>query len=190
MWDRRLIGAAGLAYASTLVVGLAALTPRPARAQADVTVSERSFDCIRNGTKVRNSYIRNADPKLLAEAVRIFRDSVPDVEYPVGTIVQLIPAEAMVKHPRARFPATHGWEFFALDLSPQGTKITARGDSVVNFIGVTCLSCHQAAVRFDFVCEQGHGCAPVPLTDEIIAERQSKDPRCPANPDAGKKAGL
>src|SRR5467141_1363604 len=68
MWDRRQIGAAGLAYASTLVAGLAALTPRPARAQADVTVSERSFDCIRNGTKVRNSYIRNADPKLLAEA--------------------------------------------------------------------------------------------------------------------------
>ncbi len=188
MWDTRQAGLVGLAYASTLAVGLAALTPRPARAQADVTVSERSFDCIRNGTKVRNTYIRNADPRLLDEAVRILRDRVPNVEYPVGTMLQLIPAEAMVKHPRGRFPATNGWEFFALDLSPQGTTITARGDSVVNFTGVRCLSCHQPAAKFDFVCEKGHGCAPIPIDDKMIAERQSKDPRCPA--DAGKKESL
>jgi hypothetical protein len=190
MWDKRQAGAVGLAYASTLVVGLAALTPRPGRAQGDVTVSERSFDCIRTGTKVRNTYIRNADPQRLAEAVRILRDRVPNVEYPVGTILQLIPAEAMVKHPRSRFPATNGWEFFALDLSPEGTKIKARGDSVVNFTGVRCLSCHQAAAKFDFVCEKGHGCAPIPIDDKMIAERQSKDPRCAANSNAGKKPGL
>jgi hypothetical protein len=190
MWDKRQAGAVGLASASTLVVGLAALTPRPGRAQGDVTVSERSFDCIRTGTKVRNTYIRNADPQRLAEAVRILRDRVPNVEYPVGTILQLIPAEAMVKHPRSRFPATNGWEFFALDLSPEGTKIKARGDSVVNFTGVRCLSCHQAAAKFDFVCEKGHGCAPIPIDDKMIAERQSKDPRCAANSNAGKKEGL
>ncbi len=152
-------------------------------------MSEGSFDCIRNGTKVRNTYIRNANPKLLAEAVRIFRDSVPNVEYPVGTALQLVPAEAMVKHPRARFPATNGWEFFALDLSAQGTKIKARGDSVVNFTGVRCLSCHQPAAKFDFVCEKRHGCAPIPINDKMIADLQSKDPRCPANRAVGKKPG-
>jgi hypothetical protein len=32
-----------------------------------------------------------------------------------------------------------------------------RGDNVVNLAqGRTCLSCRQPAVRFDFVCEQGH----------------------------------
>jgi hypothetical protein len=180
----------GLACASTLVVGLAVLTPHPARAQADVTISERSFGCIRSGTKVRNTYVWNADPKLLAEAVHILRDRVSNVEYPVGTILQLIPAEAMVKHPRSRFPDSNGWEFFALDLSPQGTKIKARGDSVVNFIGVTCLSCHLAAATFDFVCEKDHGCAPIPVDDKVIASRQSQDPRCPPAAEAGKKEGI
>jgi hypothetical protein len=178
MRDTRRVAAVGLASACTIVVGLA-LTPRPARAQTDVIVSERSFECIRRGTKVRNTYIQNADPKLLAAAVRILRDSVPNVEYPVGTMLQLIPGEAMVKHPRSRFPATNGWEFFALDLSPQGTKIKTHGDSVVNFIGVRCLSCHQPAAKFDFVCEKRHGCAPIPINDHMIAERQSQDPRCP-----------
>ena len=100
-----------------------------------------------------------------------------DKEYPVGTFLQLLPDEAMVKHPRAKFPDTNGWEFFALDLSEQGTKIRTRGDKVVNFQGVACMSCHQPAAKFDFVCEKGHGCAPVPLDDPKIAELQAADPR-------------
>jgi hypothetical protein len=164
---------------------LAAMTlPLPAalQAQKDVTVTERAFECIHHGTKIRNTYLRTADPKLLAEAVRIFRDSVANADYPVGTFLQLIPTEAMVKHPRERFPATNGWEFFALELSAQGTRIKTRGDSVVNFVGVTCLSCHQAAARFDFVCEKNHGCASIPVNDTMIADRQNADPRCAASP--------
>jgi hypothetical protein len=153
--------------------------PAALQAQKDVTVTERSFECIRSGTKVRNTYIRNADSRRLAEAVRLLRDSIQNVDYPVGTFLQLIPTEAMVKHPRARFPATGGWEFFALDLSATGTTIKSRGDSVVNFIGVTCFSCHKAGAKFDFVCEKNHGCAPIPVTDQQIAERQDADPRCP-----------
>ncbi|HEY3197956.1 MAG TPA: cytochrome P460 family protein [Nitrospirales bacterium] len=144
----------------------------------DVTVSEKSFSCISGGTKVRNTYIKHADPEKLKEAVRIFKNRVPDKEYPVGTFLQLLPGEAMVKHPRAKFPDTGGWEFFALDLSSDGTKIKSRGDKVVNFQGVTCMSCHQPAAKFDFVCEKGHGCAPVPLDDPKIAELQAADPRC------------
>jgi hypothetical protein len=144
----------------------------------DVTVSEKSFSCISEGTKIRNTYIKNADPDKLKEAVRIFKNSVPDKEYPVGTFLQLLPDEAMVKHPRAKFPDANGWEFFALDLTEQGTKIRTRGDKVVNFQGVACMSCHQPAAKFDFVCEKGHGCAPVPLDDPKIAELQAADPRC------------
>src|SRR5271155_4451534 len=88
--------------------------------------------CILDWQKIRNTRINNSDPERLREAIRIFRDSVPDAEYPVGTILQLVPFEAMVKHPRERFPKTDGWEFFALDVSDAGTKIIDRGDNVVN----------------------------------------------------------
>ncbi len=163
---------------SVLAVGLGLSMACSVYAQDD-TVSEKSFGCIRDGTKIRNTYIKNGDPEKLKEAVRIFKNSVPDREYPVGTFLQLLPDEAMVKHPRQKFPDTNGWEFFHLDLSAQGTKIRTRGDKVVNFQGVLCFSCHQPAVKFDFVCEKGHGCAPVPLDDPKIAELQAADPRCP-----------
>ena len=85
----------------------------------------------------------------------------------------------MVKHPRDKFPKTNGWEFFALEVSAAGTKIRDRGDNVVNLSqGKTCLSCHQPAAGFDFVCEKGHGCAPIPFNDEAIRAIQQADARC------------
>lgn len=162
---------------SLLAIGLGFLMVSGLYA-ADLTVSESSFSCIKEWTKVRNTYIKHADPQKLKEAVRILNDSVPDKEYPVGTFLQLLPDEAMVKHPKQKFPETNGWEFFHLDLTGQGTKIKTRGDQTVNFQGVKCFSCHQPAAKFDFVCEKGHGCAPVPLDDQKIAELQNKDPRC------------
>jgi hypothetical protein len=145
----------------------------------DITVSEQTFGCILDWPKVRNTYFKHSDPEKLKEAMRIFRDSVPDKQYPVGTILQLVPFEAMVKHPRAKFPNTNGWEFFFLDVSKEGTKIKDRGEHVVNLSqGVTCLSCHLPAAKFDFVCEKGHGCAPIPFDDQKIAEIQNADLRC------------
>ena len=173
-WSR-LAGWAG--WTSFLAAGLGIVLVNGATA-GDITVTEQSFGCIRDWSKVRNTYIKHADPAKLKEATRIFKNSVPDREYPVGTFLQLLPNEAMVKHPRETFPSTNGWEFFALDLSAQGTKIRIRGDKVTNFQGVLCMSCHQPAAKFDFVCEKGHGCAPVPLDDQKIAELQAADPRC------------
>ena len=145
----------------------------------NMTVSEQTFDCILNWAQVRNTRIKNADPEKLKEAVEIFRDSIPDREYPVGTILQLVPFEAMVKHSRETFPKTNGWEFFALDVSAAGTKIRDRGDNVISLLqGLPCLSCHQPAARFDFVCEKEHGCATLPIDDQKIAEIQGADPRC------------
>ena len=145
----------------------------------DFTVTEKSFGCLADQPKVRNTRIGNPDPEKLKEAIRIFRDSVPDTEYPTGTVLQLIPTEAMVKHERAAFPQTDGWEFFALQVSADGTKIQDRGDKVLNTsLKKPCLSCHAPAAKFDFVCEKGHGCAAIPVTDQQIAAIQSADPRC------------
>ena len=164
---------------SVLVAGLGFCMMSSVSAE-DIVVTEQTFGCILDWPKVRNTYFKHSDPEKLKEAMRIFRDSVPDKQYPVGTILQLIPFEAMVKHPREKFPNTNGWEFFALDLSEAGTKIRDRGDKVVNLsLGLPCLSCHQPAAKFDFVCEKKHGCAPLPFDDKKFAEIQATDPRCP-----------
>ena len=98
--------------------------------------------------------------------------------YPVGTVIQLIPTEAMVKRHKGYSPATGDWQFFSLDVSPAGTKIQSSGAKVKNFLGGDCASCHVAARKnFDFVCEKGHGCAPIGVTDALIATIQKGDPR-------------
>src|SRR5947208_16140261 len=161
-----------------LVAGLGFCIVSSASAD-DIAVSEQTFGCILDWPQVRNTRIKHSDPEELKEAMRIFRDSLPDREYPVGTILQLVPFEAMVKHPREKFPKTNGWEFFALDVSGAGTKIRDRGDSVYMYSQVvTFLCCNQPAAKFDFVCEKGHGCAPIPFNDQAIAALQQADARC------------
>ena len=59
--------------------------------------------------------------------------------YPVGTVIQLIPTEAMVKRHKGYSPATGDWEFFALDVSPAGTKISSSGAKVKNFLRRLCV---------------------------------------------------
>src|SRR5580704_491632 len=109
----------------------------------DLVITEKSFGCVLNLPKVRNTRIQNPDPEKLKEATRIFQDSVPDKDYPTGTILQLIPTEAMVKHERSAFPNTNGWEFFALKVSADGTAIQERGDKVLNTsLKKPCLDCH------------------------------------------------
>jgi len=160
----------------------------------DIVVTEQTFSCLLDWPKVRGTYLRNDDPQRLQEAIRIFRDQVPDTEYPVGTIFQVIPFEAMVKHEHGTIPKTHDWEFFTLDATAAGTKILDRGENVLEIFdmdaaaagapmgdhprGVTCLSCHQGGAKYDMICEKGHGCAPIPLNDAQLAKLQQSDPRC------------
>jgi mono/diheme cytochrome c family protein len=76
-------------------------------------------------------------------------------------------------------PATNDWEFFFLSVSPEGTDIEVRGvEDVENRFGGNCASCHSAAdSRFDFVCEDDHGCEPLPIDDNLIFAIQESDPR-------------
>jgi hypothetical protein len=138
---------------------------------------EALLACIAEGTRVRHTYIQHADPAKLKEAVRLFEAQAPVADYPEGTIVRMIPQEAMVKRSKAAFPKTNGWEYFALAVTPQGTTVRARGDEASNRLG-TCQSCHSGAAKSDYLCGGGPGCTPVPLTEAQISQLQSNDPRC------------
>ena len=141
-------------------------------------ITEISFGCLLGGNKIGNTYISNPDPEKLKEAMRIYKDNVQDTDYPVGTILQLFPDQAMVKRTAEQFPLTNGWEFFEFEILQGKTLIRARGDRVSNSNSVPCMACHQNAPKFDFVCGKTHGCAPLSMSDQKIAEIQAADPRC------------
>lgn len=165
-------------FASGVTMGLVAVVTvgiaLAAQAPADPPLS-----CITDGTRVRHTYLRHADPDKLREAVRIFEQGLQGVDYPEGTVISAIPTEAMVKRSKGAFPDTNGWEFLVLNPTADGTTITQRGATAANRLG-SCAGCHAAAAAHDFVCEQGHGCAPVPLTEAIVARLQAADARCAA----------
>jgi len=162
-------------------------TPPPATPTATVTgaaeefVAQASdFECLTHWSKVRQFRIVNKaghGPEALAVASASY--DVSGLEFPVGTIVQLIPTEAMVKRGGGFDPANHDWEYFSLHVSKRGTTIATRGrDDVINFAGGNCFSCHAAARRYDFICESTHGCAPIPITDDVVNLLQMNDIRC------------
>ncbi|HZR82195.1 MAG TPA: hypothetical protein VFD92_13960 [Candidatus Binatia bacterium] len=145
----------------------------------DFVAQASDFDCLRNWAQVRNMRIAN---KLghLDEAVRFAEDLPAGDQFPVGTIVQLFPGEAMVKRGPDFDPDNHNWEYFELAFSAAGTEIRKRGrDEIINMFGGQCFGCHEAAKEFDFICEEDHGCVKLPVTGEQIAVLQNADPRCP-----------
>jgi hypothetical protein len=140
-------------------------------------VDAKSFRCIREMTSVRQFYVENLRGNL-KETLAAANASGGAV-YPPGSVVQLIPGEAMVKHDKGFNAETHDWEFFSLDASKDGTRISQRGTiDVANSLG-TCLGCHaQAGPQWDLVCEDSHGCAKLPVTRAMIGALQRTDPRC------------
>ena len=97
--------------------------------------------------------------------------------YPPGSVVQLVPSEVMVKHREGWNPATNDWEFFELDVSPEGSRIKVRGvTEVVNRFKGNCFGCHvKARPEWDLICEKDHGCDPLPFTaEQIMAVQKSR----------------
>jgi len=142
------------------------------------TIDAKSFRCIRKMTPVRHFYVDNLRSNL--DATVAAANSPTGAVYPPGSVIQLIPGEAMVKRDKGFNTATHDWEFFELDLSTNGTVIRKRGFAdVVNRFGGNCFGCHIAArPEWDLVCEADHGCAPIPLTRAMSGALQRTDPRC------------
>jgi len=153
-----------------------------AAAPKAIEVNDATFSCISDMTKVRHFFVDNLLGDLDA-TVKVANSPTGGV-YPTGTVLQLVPTEVMIKQPPGFSPVTKDWEFFELDLSPEGSKIRTRGFvNVNNRFGGNCFGCHVAAKpEFDFVCELDHGCAPIPVTRAMITALQHTDPRCKGAP--------
>jgi hypothetical protein len=154
----------------------------------DVDIQATSFRCIRKMTPVRHFYVDNLRGDL--DATLAAAKSPTGAVYPPGSVIQLIPGEAMVKRRKGFNQATRDWEFFELDVSKEGTRIRKRGFiDVVNRFGGNCFGCHIAArPEWDLVCETGHGCAPIPLTRAMSGALQRTDSRCDNPPVSARDA--
>jgi hypothetical protein len=142
-----------------------------------VKVTDDSFRCITQMTQVRHFYVDNLLGNV-SETVAVA--TAGEGDYPVGSVLQLMPNEVMIKQQKGFSPATRDWEFFWIDVSKEGSKIYTRGAAEVNNrFGLNCFACHvKAKPEFDFVCEQGHGCDPIPVTRAMFGALQRTDPRC------------
>jgi hypothetical protein len=142
-----------------------------------VKVTDESFKCITEMTKVRHFYVDNLAGDL-AGTVAVATAGMGD--YPTGSVVQLMPNEVMIKQQKGYSPATRDWEFFWIDVDKNGSKIYTRGFAEVNNrFGLNCFTCHvKARPEFDFICETEHGCDAIPVTKAMFGALQRTDPRC------------
>lgn len=145
---------------------------------AVVNIDENSFSCIREMTPVRHFYVDNLLGDI--EGTLAAANAPEGAIYPAGSVVQLVPTEVMVKRESGTFPATGDWEFFELEVNEEGTKIGKRGFvDVINRFDGNCFSCHAPArEKWDFICESGHGCDPIPIDHAMTGALQRSDPRC------------
>ncbi len=144
----------------------------------EMKIDADSFVCLSEMTAVRHYFVDNLRDDLAATVAAA--KSTDGAVFPPGSVVQLVPTEAMVKHESGWNAATNDWEFFELDVSAEGSSIRNRGfTDVVNRFGGNCFGCHiKAEAKYDFICELDHGCDPIPVTREMIAGIQAQDPRC------------
>lgn len=146
--------------------------------QEDLDMTPEDFACLLDWQQVRRFRITNLLGHV--DETLAVANSPDGGIYPVGTVIQLIPNEAMVKRAEGWSADTNDWEFFSLSTSAAGTEILDRGTTtVVNQFGGNCFSCHaQAEPQWDLVCEQDHGCDPIPVSKKTIEMLQQNDPRC------------
>ncbi|MBI1397498.1 MAG: hypothetical protein GC151_16115 [Betaproteobacteria bacterium] len=140
-------------------------------------VTDQSFKCIAGMTKLRHFYVDNL---LGNRAATVAVATAGTGDYPEGSVVQLMPNEVMIKQQTGYSPATRDREFFWIDVDKNGSKIFTRGFAEVNNrFGLNCFTCHvKARPEFDFICEEEHGCDPIPVTRAMFGALQRTDPRC------------
>jgi hypothetical protein len=167
---------------AVLLAGSAmAASPAAPTSPASFPITDKSFKCITELTHVRHFYVGNLAGNL-AGTVKVAQAGTGD--YPVGSVLQLVPNEVMVKREKGFNATTHDWEFFDLNISPTESSIRTRGfQEVNNRFGGNCFNCHvKARAEFDLVCDNSHGCDPIPFTRAMSGALQRTDPRCKNNP--------
>jgi hypothetical protein len=164
----------GAGNASTANAAAANVASAPA-----VVVTDDTFRCIRDLTPVRNFFVGNVLGDV--DATVAVAQSLTGGTYPPGSLLQVIPTTAMVKHQPGHNPATNDWEFIELEVNAQGAKILGRGFEELNMrSGPNCFACHEPAkAAWDMVCEGDHGCPPIPLSPVTLIALQNTDPQCP-----------
>jgi hypothetical protein len=165
---------AGALLLATAAVMVASCATEQTRA---FKVEDSSFRCVTEMTPVRHFFVDNLAGNL-AGTVKVAQAGKG--EYPVGSVVQLVPNEVMVKMPKGTSPATKDWEFIWLDVDKNGQKIGIRGfQEANNRFGLNCFACHvKAKPEFDLICETSNGCDAIPLTKPMFGALQRTDPRC------------
>jgi hypothetical protein len=184
------LGLSSCSSSNTAMMSDAAAAPEVA-APEDFNATAADLDCTRNSewtaVGLGLTHFKNVlgHTNEMLQAAR----SADGGTFPVGTIVVLNPAEAMIKRGAGFSPPSNDWEFFALTVSDAGTIINTRGggSSVMNARG-PCLGCHaMAQPQFDLVCGDpmgnpldggttAHGCNDLPVPVATLAARM--DPRC------------
>jgi hypothetical protein len=162
----------------SVLLALTSLTLQAEESAETLKINDTDFTCMLDMTPVRGFYVDNLIEGQLDKTIAVATAESGD--YPAGSVVQLVPTEVMVKHPKGFNAATKDWEFFELNVSAQGSAIHKRGFvDVVNRFGGNCFGCHvKAKPQFDMICETGHGCDPIPLTAQITQLLQKTDARC------------
>jgi hypothetical protein len=161
---------------AVLIVGPAMAAPPPPT-PTSLPISDKSFKCITQLTHVRHFYVDNLAGNLDG-TVKVAQSGSGN--YPVGSVLQLVPTEVMVKREQGFNATTHDWEFFELNVSPEASTIRTRGfQEVNNRFGGNCFTCHvKAHAEFDLVCDNNHGCDPIAITRAMSGALQRTDPRC------------
>jgi hypothetical protein len=170
-----------------LWMALAMVVALAGGASAEFVARAKDFKCLKDFTPIpgKSFVVFNRNPSRLRRAVRIATEDLEHRKYPVGTIVQVFPFEAMVKRGGGFNPDGGGWEFFNLKVTAEGTRITGRtqnerdGKPLRNFFGACQdFRCHGAnqVKPYDRICE-GH-LPPLSLTGQEVQALRF-DPRCP-----------
>jgi hypothetical protein len=167
-------------FAALLALSACAAPKEEPAPAADVVVSEASFGCIRDMTPVRGFFVGNLLGDVAATVA--VAQSPTGGTYPPGSLVQVIPTTAMVKHQPGHNPETNDWEFIEMDVKADGVTILGRGFAELNMrsAGLNCFTCHKPAkVKWDLICDQTSDCVPIPLTPAMLRALANTDPRCP-----------
>ncbi len=136
-----------------------------------------TFGCLKTWEAVGNTRYHSTTGQL--DSVLAIARGESEGPFPAGTVVQLMPTEAMAKLNPGTSPETDDWEYLKLKVGRTGVEIDERGGAEVKNLAGSCHGCHTTEPRWDHVCGADHGCKPLPkFIVKAALKAVDKDPRC------------